>query len=286
MTTRTKITLAIIITVMNCAAAFAAPVKATLSSVAGQVFVQPAGGSFAPAANGAAVADGGTIKTGPDGTAILSWGKGNTAKVGKLSIVKIDTLTADEQTGASVSNLSLGQGRLISRAEKLATRESQFTVKTPAAIAGVRGTSFDCAINPANNQTTVAVIEGSISLAAGGVETVIEQGFESAVDIGGTPTAPTEIPPEKAEEIKSTVSELKTAAETTAASAAEEKKTETAAEAPAAAETVDALDSALDTVLDNTIDQNTIQNAIIDNATSLVCPAGGGCIYGIIEWGQ
>ncbi len=280
-----KTALAIMIVLTSfAAAAVSAPVNAKLSGVAGQVFVQPAGGSFEPAANGASVSAGATLKTGPDGTAVILWGKGNSAKVGKLSIVKIDALTVDDKTGTSVSNLSLGQGRLISRTDKLATQESQFTVRTPAAIAGVRGTAFDCAINPANNQTTVAVVEGSISLSAGGVETIVEQGFESAVDLGGTPTPPTEIPPEKAEEIKSTVSELKTVAETSAAPATEEKKTETAA--PVAAEAVSTADSTLDTVLDNAVDQSTIQNAIIDNASTLVCPSGGGCIYGTIEWGQ
>jgi len=139
--------------------ASAAAVKATLSEVKGSVFVQAAGGAFEPAKNGMAVAEGSTLKTGPDGSAILKW-DGNTAKLAPLTMVKVDTLKVDAK-GKAESKLDLAQGNVVSRVGKLG-KDSTFSVKTPAAIAGVRGTAFDTGVNPETNQTTVAVVEGDV----------------------------------------------------------------------------------------------------------------------------
>ena len=251
----------------------AAAVKATLSGVKGSVFVQPAGGTFEPAKDGAAVSEGATLKTGPDGTAVLKWGNGNTMKLMPLTLAKVEDLKAEDK-GATKSSFSLEQGRVVNRVGKL-TKESSFTVKTPTAIAGVRGTAFDTGYEPTTNQTTVAVVEGDVSLTAGGVEVLVNAGFESAVSEGGTPAPPTEIPPEQLQELKTTVSELKIVAEETVAPAVEEKP----AAAPEAEKVAE--DKAIETVQEETVQKDTINNAVIEEAGG-GCPTGGGCIQGTI----
>jgi len=263
--------------VMICGVAQAASVKATLGGVKGSVEVQKAaGGGWEAGANGLLLGEGAAVKTGPGAEAVLAWG-GHAVKIAALSLVKVATLTGDDK-GGSVSKLSLEQGRVTARVAKLTTKESQFTVKTPTAIAGVRGTAFDFAINPANNATTLAVVEGSVSLAAGAAEVVVEQGFESAVAPGEAPSEPIEIPAERMEELKSSVTDLKetAAAVESAAPAAAAKE-----EAPAAPAEVDEA-KVIETTQDNAVEQDTIQNAI-NEAAQNVCPGTGGCIEGTIE---
>lgn len=261
------------------AAAQAAAVKATLAGVKGTVFVQPAGGSFAPVKDGAKVSEGASIKTGPDGEAVVKWGAGNTVKLTALTLAKIDALTSDDK-GASKSNFSLSQGRVISRVGKLG-KESSFTVKTPAAIAGVRGTAFDCGIDPISNQTQIAVVEGSVSVEAGGVEVVLEQGFESAITPGEAPETPVEISQEKMDDLKATVEELKDVSEIVPDEGGDEGGDETEGDTGDATDEV--VDDVIETVEDNTVETNTTEADIIDDVTEGGCPAGGGCIQGIID---
>jgi len=274
MTKRTAMILAITISLLAAGVmARAAAVKATLIEVKGNVYVQAAGGSFTPAKEGAAVAEGSTIKTGPDGSAILKWGDGNTMKIMPLTLAKVDELKKDDKSGATQSNFSLGQGRVINRVGKLAPA-SAFTVKTPAAIAGVRGTAFDMGINPETNQTTVAVAEGSITLSAAGVDMAVSEGFESAVTQGAAPEQPTEIPPAQLQELKSSVNDLKQVSEAAPAPPVETKTV---------AAPVETQQQTVDTVIDNTVQQSTINNAINNDVESVICPGGGGCIRGTID---
>jgi hypothetical protein len=280
MTKRTICVLTITLALL-CAGvmAQAAAVKATLAEVKGNVFVQPAGGAFAPAKEGMAVSEGATLKTGPDGSAILKWGDGNTMKITPLTLDKIDALKKDDKTGASQSNFLLTQGRVINRVGKIG-KGSDFTVKTPAAVAGVRGTAFDMGINPETNQTTVAVAEGDVTLTAGGVDVALAAGFESSVTPGEAPVEPTVMSDEKTQELKSEVNELKTVTEETAPATSEAK--------PAAAEattetTTNAVDTAVEAVQNNTVETQTIDNTINEEIINNICPGGGGCIRGTID---
>ena len=164
----------------------------------------------------------------------------------------------------------------MSKVAKLQTSDSVFTVKTPVATAGVRGTTFDTAIDPASNQATVAVVEGSVYVAVGDVEVMVAEGFSSMVTAGEPPAPPTAIPPAQLQELKDAGNELKEVAETAAA-------TPEAAPAAPAAPTAAIIETVINTVKDNVIEQTTIQNVISDVAEQ-VCPAGGGCVQGTIEF--
>ncbi|MEW5946790.1 MAG: FecR family protein [bacterium] len=253
------------------AAARAAEIKATFVAVSGDVQVQPAGDAeWEPAEVGAALGKGASVKTGADGSCMLKWEGGSAVKLGPLSLMKIDRLAMSKTTGKGEFELSMEKGRMTAQVGKLATKDSAFNVRTPTAIAGVRGTAFECAISPEDAQVSIAVVEGSVVLSAGGVEIILAEGFESIVLPGGIPAEPAAIPQERLNSLKSAVSGLKQAAGVS--EAAEEEAEEEEADAGAVNETV--------------VEEVTIQNQISDTyqAIQAGCPAGGGCIEGTIEF--
>jgi hypothetical protein len=256
-----------------CAGAWAAPVKAKLVGVKGDVTARAtADAAWAKVAEGAMLPEGASLKTGADGEVSLVWPDGTAAKLYPLSILKVEA--SSRAGGASKTELNMEKGRVMSKVAKLQTSDSVFTVKTPVATAGVRGTTFDTAIDPASNQATVAVVEGSVYVAAGDVEVVVAEGFSSMVTAGEPPAPPTAIPPAQLQELKDAGNELKETAETAAAP-------EAAPTAPATSAAI--IESVINTVKDNVVEQTTIQN-VINDAVQQGCPAGGGCVQGTIEF--
>lgn len=249
----------------------AAAVKATLSGLKGAVTVQAAaGGDWTAATEGMSLSQGASVKTGAGAEAILNLGAGSAVKISALALVKIATLTA-EASGGSKTELSLDKGRVMAKAGKLKTTDSAFTVRTPTAVAGVRGTAFECAIAPETNQVTVSVIEGNVSVTVGDVEVLVTAGFASMVMPGETPQEPAAIPPEQMEELKTEAGALEEAAG--AEVGAEEKPEE-----ESSTETVN-------TVTEDVVNNVTIQNQITDTVEILSdCVGGGGCIRGTIEY--
>jgi hypothetical protein len=64
--------------------------------------------------------------------------------------------------------------------------EKSFKVKTPSAVAGVRGTAFSIQID-SDSVTAVCVCEGSVEVEAGGVKKLLKQSFGSKLMKGLPP---------------------------------------------------------------------------------------------------
>lgn len=191
----------------SAAAARAESVSAKLSKIEGDVQIQKKeGGKWSDAQEGGKLSAGASVKTGKDGKCLVTWGLGHVVRVHPLSSFKVDSLKDDG--GKSDSNLNLANGRVTAQVGKL-TPGSKFNVKTPSAVAGVRGTAFDLNQPEGGEELKVSVLEGSLSLEAGGMEVVIETGFESVVMMGEAPGAPAAIPESVLGEMKSVVGELK-----------------------------------------------------------------------------
>jgi len=272
----TTIMAAAIALAVMCAGAWAAPVKAKLVGVKGDVTARATmDAAWEKAAEGAMLPEGASVKTGADGEVSLVWPGGTAAKVYPLSILKVEA--SSRAGGASKTELNMEKGRVMSKVAKLQTSDSVFTVKTPVATAGVRGTTFDTAIDPASNQATVAVVEGSVYVAVGDVEVMVAEGFSSMVTAGEPPAPPTAMPAPRLQQLQNESNELKNVAETASAP-------EAASAAPAApAAAPDVTEAVINTVTNNVVEQTTIQNVISDVAEQ-VCPAGGGCVQGTIEF--
>ena len=116
---------------------------ATVNNIQGDVKVQKGGaGEWAAAKEGMFVKTGDAVKTGAKSSCVLKWGRENAVKIDPFSMMKIDRLEKNPAMKADNSDLNLWTGKVYARAQKMSNANSDFTVKTPTAIAGVRGTKL------------------------------------------------------------------------------------------------------------------------------------------------
>ncbi len=94
------------------------------------------------------------IKTGDDGKVTLDLNGASKVDIGAGSYFKVATSTD------SATSLDLFSGKIKCQVNKLKPEQS-FTVKTPSAVAGVRGTEFETYIDD-NFNTLVTVEEGAV----------------------------------------------------------------------------------------------------------------------------
>ena len=184
----------------------AEPMEVTIGKVAGTVEMSEDGAQWSPVANGDKAPVGAILRTKADSSCIITWAGGNAAKVAPLSRMKIEE--ADRSaSGRERSGLLLEQGKVYAHAKKLATSDSTFELRTPTAVAGVRGT--DLFGTNAGGGASFGVTDGSLSVSAGGQETMVEVGYVVNVDPTGNISPPEPIPHTKMQEVKQNTQEAK-----------------------------------------------------------------------------
>jgi hypothetical protein len=107
-----------------------------------------------------------------------------------------DVISFEDKTYATLSKLtqqgddkqveiSMPLGNIDCDVKKL-SKKSSFQVRTPSAVAGVRGTKFGVSISP-NGTATVTVSEGLVAVApsAGGSSVAVGAGKSASVKAGG-----------------------------------------------------------------------------------------------------
>ena len=129
-----------------------------LADVAGEVEVQKRGSaSWTPARSGMAVGPGDQINTGLTGKASL---------VFTNSVTEIQPLTqfvvgrAFEDKSSVTTELFLQVGKVVSNVDPKSAKANKFTVTTPTAVAGVRGTRQECRFDRGFG-TEVKISEGA-----------------------------------------------------------------------------------------------------------------------------
>ncbi|MCE9597964.1 MAG: FecR family protein [Spirochaetia bacterium] len=135
------------------------PKGARITMIRGLASVISAGKSE-PAAVGQVVQANDEIITEKDSIVDLQIANGGAFRVAENSKVKINSLGEE-------SEMNLEKGGLLVGLQKLKGKES-FTVRTPTALAGVRGTSFSISAE----RSTIAVLTGSVEVKKG--ETTVE----------------------------------------------------------------------------------------------------------------
>jgi len=157
---------------MFCMAAFgafeaceAAKVKgaAALASLVGDVQVQSGSGAWQAAQEGAVLAPGDSVRTAAGSKARLVLEDGSLLVVGELSVFSLKSLDADYGASRSTSDFTLSSGAVRVVVEKKLTAGSAFSIETPTAVAGVRGTDFSVELND-EEITTVTVFEGQVEV--------------------------------------------------------------------------------------------------------------------------
>ena len=136
---------------------------AVLTVISGGVDIRARGGAFAPAADGSVVYVGSTVRTNADARAVLTLFEGSTVELEPASDITIEEATRRE--GSTIVELAQSLGRSWHVVTHLTTPDSRYEVKTPAATASVRGTSFEVAVvdGPSGSTTTVATTEGLVA---------------------------------------------------------------------------------------------------------------------------
>jgi len=80
-------------------------------------------------------------------TLVLDEGKTGTVEIREGSLFRINRSEIDPKTGDKTTLLDLAVGKLLAQVEKL-QGDSRFEVRTPQALTGVRGTTFEVEVKP------------------------------------------------------------------------------------------------------------------------------------------
>ena len=189
---------ALLVLCVAAGAAYGASLQAKMTKVKGDVQMQKGGaGAWVKVKEGDTAGKGTSIKTGMSAEVFVSWGGGNSVKVKEMSQITLDKLMKD---GAGVSSsLNLNKGKVFAKAGKM-SGGATFEIKTPTALAGVRGTGFELGEN------SLAVVEGSVSMKVGGEEIIVDEGSMIEV-INGMLGEIEMIPPAELEELNETLEE-------------------------------------------------------------------------------
>lgn len=164
---------------------------AVLEKARGQVFFKnKSSGKFFQARPGKPIAFGDEIKTGPGAVAHIVFPDGNAVLVKEKSRV---ALRGDKKN--PLVDFEVGEF-LIGLKKKLAAGRT-FKVKTPVAVAAVRGTLF-WGLSDEQKTTTYACFSGSIQIESGGKTVALEPGKTVKIPFGAPMEAvkPANIPPD------------------------------------------------------------------------------------------
>ena len=146
----------------------AAQKVAEIINIRGQVEALGPGGQIRVLSRGAELYEQETVMTGQDGRAKVRFVEGaNEVVVGTNSRLQIQTASADEKKPGTTLFLESGEVRSTVNRKYSGQGRDVFEVRTPNAVAGVRGTVFQVGYDRRQNATVVATLRGLVSVQAG-----------------------------------------------------------------------------------------------------------------------
>lgn len=164
---------------------YARPQKVMLSAVSGTVEIVPKGEADGfPATVGYRFKEGDSIRTYENSSAEIYFEKTGVIFVQPSSFLTVDN--AQIEDGSTNSTSSVKSGQIRAKVRKLATMKSEFKVKSPVAVAAVRGTIYIVRVK-LNGATTVYVVEGKVELTSllTGLGVTLEAGQGTSVNSEG-----------------------------------------------------------------------------------------------------
>ncbi|WP_061244904.1 lipoprotein LipL45 [Leptospira interrogans] len=114
------------------------------------------------AALGASLKIGDKVSTKQKSKVDIQFADGSAIRISENSVIDFDALSINSH-GNSDTRLALVSGKVFAKVNK-ASKEDQFSVVTPTAIAGVRGTSF-IVDRSKSDKAVVKVLEGAVAVA-------------------------------------------------------------------------------------------------------------------------
>ena len=145
-----------------------------------------------PLAPGTKIAAGDDFKTGRNGYVVIKLADGSTLNLQPGSDLNIEGVKKSPLAPAADAQFSLKNGRVEATVAKRAPGGARFEVRTPIAVAAVRGTRFRVVADEVNKTATSEVIEGEVQVNdTGNLGTVsLREGFGTRVNEGQAPLAP------------------------------------------------------------------------------------------------
>ncbi len=180
-------------------------VKVTLISVKGDVKLKVKE-ELKKVSKGDVVPLNSTLECGIGSEAILKWENGNVIKVKELTVFKVKSSSADE-IGKEHYEMDITKGKIIAKVKTLVTKDSIFIIRTPNAVAGVRGTEFFTEVTP-ENKSIFSVLKGSVFVESAGIETIIPENHQVEVAEGLPPSQPEPLQSEIKEEMEKEIKEM------------------------------------------------------------------------------
>ena len=182
------------VTVASAAPAFPGPPvdfrdRATLGIILSQVDMaeREAPAEFRPGAQGQDLVVGDRVRTDTTGNALVTYFEGTTAEVSPSSVVTVERISTGQDGQAQ--NLTLQQlaGEVIYRLTRALRPGATVEIRTPSAVATVRGTALRVTVGP-DGETRIEVFSGKVEVAAGGITIVLYAGTFTDVLPGQPPT--------------------------------------------------------------------------------------------------
>ncbi len=166
------------------------PAPVTVTAVTGNVRYKSGDGPFQPLAAGTQLNGGESVLSGPRSSAAYRFADGTALTQQASSKLSFGRLAAYGKTGMVSTELSLESGRLEARAGKQLAPAGGFKVRTPVAVAGLRGTDFRLNLSEDGKTLRNEVMEGVVAVAAQGKEVSVAGGFGTVAEAGKPPEAP------------------------------------------------------------------------------------------------
>jgi len=153
-----------------------------------------------PAVLGAAVNEGGRIRTGQNAFLSISLADGSTVTLPSQTNVRVERLRRFRLTNEMERLFNIDDGRTQTQVTPRTNGRDRFEMRTPISVAAVRGTDFRVAVLDGGKAATTEVLGGHVGLAGGGGETMLDPGVGARVTPDGT-TGPVRLlpPPEIAD---------------------------------------------------------------------------------------
>lgn len=166
------------------------PAPARVGHVEGNVRVRPEGGTFRPLAVGDQISGGETVLTGPRSFAAFVLADGSKLTQQASSKLVFGRLAAYGKTGMVATELALDGGRIEAVASRQVGPAGGFQVRTPVAVAGLRGTDFRLNVSEDGQTLRSEVLDGAVGVAAAGQEVVVAKAQGTLTEQGKPPEPP------------------------------------------------------------------------------------------------
>ncbi|MGE0762475.1 MAG: FecR domain-containing protein [Bdellovibrionales bacterium] len=202
---RTFVVLSLSLTFAAVTPAWAAEAHGVLQVVKGNVQVKSAkDGKISKAKVGAKIFSKDTIITGKDSRAKIVMVDNNVINVSPDTHLEIQNYEYKPEQGKKDVLLNVLYGKVRSKVEqKYDGKSSKFELKTPTAVAGVRGTDFMAGYSPTTNSSSIVTFEGSVAFGQPGPNGTIlnpvsvTPGLTSEMVGNQPPPPPRPVPPQQ-----------------------------------------------------------------------------------------